>query len=111
MKNFFIMGSFFWHSRTIRTATQGKKSKLIKSRGLPKKTRDRDLAARSPVIGYGGLVIRIAKKIVKIISMCLAILNFNIIPKQRTKLLISAAKLPLKLKICRFRLSVRNLDW
>ena len=30
---------FFWHSRTIRIATQSTKSKMIKSSSLPKKSK------------------------------------------------------------------------
>ena len=52
----------FWHSRTIRIATQETNSIMVKPSTLPKKSSDRDPAAKSQVSGYGELIVRIDEK-------------------------------------------------
>ena len=70
----FQFWEYFWFSRTVRIAKQGTNSMMIKSI-VYQKIKERNLVARSQASGFGELIDTMGKKIVKIISSCLAFLN------------------------------------
>ena len=108
MKKFFLLGSIFG----ILGLSGLRHKERIQERSNRlgyRKIKDWDLAARSQVSGYGGLVVGIDKKMSKLLAVVWHSWTYNI-PIQRESLLL-AAKLPVQLQICRFRLSWRKLDW
>ena len=55
----FHFWEYFWLFQTIRIATLGTKSIMLRLSSLTKKTKDGDTAAGSQVSGYGGQVVGI----------------------------------------------------